>query len=149
MAGALFLGGCLRWLVFGKIMADIGCLSQKWHPASFFVFTGGLYILSAVFSRAASFSKSPLEPIEPSTSTTKVFMKKNLEWKVCVTCNLPFNWRKKWRLNWEAVKYCSKKCVSKKLDNFECLEALKASRHWCEKFAGCFVFEKSVCDIIN
>ena len=30
--------------------------------------------------------------------------------KKCVTCNRPFKLRKKWRLNWEKVKYCSKKC---------------------------------------
>ena len=30
--------------------------------------------------------------------------------KVCPVCNKSFNWRKKWRLNWEKVKYCSKKC---------------------------------------
>ena len=23
---------------------------------------------------------------------------------------LPFVWRKKWKLNWDRVKYCSKKC---------------------------------------
>ena len=40
-----------------------------------------------------------------------------------------------------------KNARQKNLDNFECLEAFKASRHWCEKLAECFVFEKSVCDI--
>ena len=30
--------------------------------------------------------------------------------KICPVCNKSFNWRKKWRLNWEKVKYCSKKC---------------------------------------
>ena len=30
--------------------------------------------------------------------------------KVYIVCKRPFNWRKKWRLNWEFVKYCSKRC---------------------------------------
>ena len=34
--------------------------------------------------------------------------KENLPIKVCPICQRPFKWRKKWRLNWEKVKYCSK-----------------------------------------
>ena len=41
-------------------------------------------------------------------------MKKiNLPYKICVKCNLPFSWRKKWEKNWENVKYCSKRCRKK------------------------------------
>jgi len=36
--------------------------------------------------------------------------KVNLPQKICVTCGLPFNWRKKWKKNWEEVKYCAEKC---------------------------------------
>ncbi|RPH03225.1 MAG: DUF2256 domain-containing protein [bacterium TMED46] len=36
--------------------------------------------------------------------------KKHLPEKICKTCNLPFQWRKKWRNNWENVIYCSKRC---------------------------------------
>ncbi|MDB3869109.1 DUF2256 domain-containing protein [Bacteroidia bacterium] len=36
--------------------------------------------------------------------------KKNLPSKLCVSCGLPFNWRKKWGKNWENVKYCSERC---------------------------------------
>tara|TARA_S200000501_G_C20583283_1_gene638230 strand:- start:492 stop:626 length:135 start_codon:yes stop_codon:yes gene_type:complete len=36
--------------------------------------------------------------------------KNNLPKKTCPVCNKPFEWRKKWRLNWQKVKYCSKKC---------------------------------------
>jgi hypothetical protein len=32
------------------------------------------------------------------------------ESKICKVCGRPFNWRKKWKLNWENVKYCSKRC---------------------------------------
>ncbi len=30
--------------------------------------------------------------------------------KTCQTCGRPFRWRKKWKKNWEAVKYCSDRC---------------------------------------
>ncbi len=40
--------------------------------------------------------------------------KENFPSKVCPVCQKPFKWRKKWKLNWEKVKYCSKRCVSKK-----------------------------------
>ncbi|MBK6482065.1 MAG: DUF2256 domain-containing protein [Chitinophagaceae bacterium] len=30
--------------------------------------------------------------------------------KICVVCNRPFAWRKKWEKVWEEVKYCSVKC---------------------------------------
>jgi hypothetical protein len=36
--------------------------------------------------------------------------KENLPEKICIACNRPFAWRKKWEKNWAAVKYCSDKC---------------------------------------
>ncbi|MDB9736613.1 DUF2256 domain-containing protein [Candidatus Pelagibacter sp.] len=36
--------------------------------------------------------------------------KENLPSKICPVCKRPFVWRKKWKLNWDKVKYCSKKC---------------------------------------
>ena len=41
--------------------------------------------------------------------TTK-FTKSNLPTKVCVVCNRPFEWRKKWEKVWDEVKYCSDRC---------------------------------------
>lgn len=40
----------------------------------------------------------------------KMRKKSNLPSKHCVTCSLPFNWRKKWEKEWENVKYCSERC---------------------------------------
>ena len=40
------------------------------------------------------------------------FNKSNLPSKNCKSCNKPFNWRKKWKKNWDEVLYCSKKCSS-------------------------------------
>ncbi|MAX13795.1 MAG: hypothetical protein CMG11_07160 [Candidatus Marinimicrobia bacterium] len=34
----------------------------------------------------------------------------NLDHKICKTCNLKFNWRKKWKRDWDSVKYCSERC---------------------------------------
>jgi hypothetical protein len=36
--------------------------------------------------------------------------KENLPWKVCVVCNRPYNWRKKWERCWDEVTTCSKAC---------------------------------------
>ncbi|MGV8955229.1 MAG: DUF2256 domain-containing protein [Cypionkella sp.] len=40
----------------------------------------------------------------------KMRKKSELPVKVCVTCGLPFTWRKKWARDWEAVKHCSDRC---------------------------------------
>jgi hypothetical protein len=36
--------------------------------------------------------------------------KENLPTKICVICQRPFTWRKKWEKVWDSVKYCSDKC---------------------------------------
>lgn len=36
--------------------------------------------------------------------------KQNLPSKICITCQKPFTWRKKWEKVWDEVKYCSDKC---------------------------------------
>ncbi|OXE98207.1 DUF2256 domain-containing protein [Flavobacterium araucananum] len=30
--------------------------------------------------------------------------------KICIVCQRPFAWRKKWEKIWNEVKYCSDKC---------------------------------------
>ncbi|MCC5879020.1 MAG: DUF2256 domain-containing protein [Idiomarina sp.] len=37
--------------------------------------------------------------------------KSQLPIKVCLVCQRPFSWRKKWERDWENVKYCSKRCA--------------------------------------
>jgi hypothetical protein len=44
----------------------------------------------------------------------KGIKKENLPQKICVVCQRPFTWRKKWEKNWEQVKYCSEKCIKNK-----------------------------------
>ncbi|MBJ3762799.1 DUF2256 domain-containing protein [Maribius pontilimi] len=36
--------------------------------------------------------------------------KADLPQKECSFCGRPFVWRKKWRRDWDSVKYCSDKC---------------------------------------
>ncbi|MCD7042084.1 DUF2256 domain-containing protein [Pseudomonas sp. MAFF 311095] len=36
--------------------------------------------------------------------------KSELPVKTCMTCGLPFTWRKKWARCWEGVLYCSERC---------------------------------------
>ncbi len=36
--------------------------------------------------------------------------KQHLPQKICVYCQRPFDWRKKWERCWEEVKYCSERC---------------------------------------
>ncbi|MEJ2257925.1 MAG: DUF2256 domain-containing protein [Woeseiaceae bacterium] len=43
--------------------------------------------------------------------------KENLPSKTCPICGLPFTWRRKWRRDWDAVKYCSKRCRGKRGSN--------------------------------
>ena len=45
--------------------------------------------------------------------------KRYLPSKICGVCDRPFTWRKKWKSNWDEVKYCSKKCSGKKKERFE------------------------------
>jgi hypothetical protein len=40
----------------------------------------------------------------------KMSKKANLPSKVCVHCQRPFTWRKKWEKVWDEVKYCSDRC---------------------------------------
>ncbi|MFT2090074.1 DUF2256 domain-containing protein [Paraglaciecola sp. 2405UD69-4] len=40
--------------------------------------------------------------------------KSELPTKICVVCERPFTWRKKWQRDWQQVKYCSKRCASNK-----------------------------------
>jgi len=40
----------------------------------------------------------------------KNIRKENFPQKICLVCNRPFSWRKKWEKVWAEVKYCSDAC---------------------------------------
>lgn len=44
----------------------------------------------------------------------KQIKKEHLPEKMCVVCQRPFTWRKKWTKIWNDVKYCSQRCRNTK-----------------------------------
>lgn len=48
--------------------------------------------------------------ITENFGTVKHIKKENLPVKICLRCNRPFSWRKKWEKVWDEVKYCSERC---------------------------------------
>ncbi|MFN2328517.1 MAG: DUF2256 domain-containing protein [Chromatocurvus sp.] len=34
--------------------------------------------------------------------------------KICPVCHRPFTWRARWRLNWDDIVYCSRRCASQR-----------------------------------
>ncbi len=40
--------------------------------------------------------------------------KQHLPEKICLVCQRSFTWRKKWKKDWDNVKYCSEKCRKNK-----------------------------------
>ncbi len=40
----------------------------------------------------------------------KTVDKQHLPSKLCVVCQRPFTWRRKWARDWEQVRYCSERC---------------------------------------
>tara|TARA_R100001369_G_C3267831_1_gene159427 strand:- start:558 stop:710 length:153 start_codon:yes stop_codon:yes gene_type:complete len=44
----------------------------------------------------------------------KGIKKQHLPQKICLICERPFSWRKKWERDWDSVKYCSEKCRKQK-----------------------------------
>jgi hypothetical protein len=55
----------------------------------------------------------PFALLRPAMLPNKL-RKGQLPTKICVTCGRPFEYRKKWRANWEEVKYCGEKCQRNK-----------------------------------
>jgi len=40
--------------------------------------------------------------------------KVNLPEKICLICERPFTWRKRWEKQWDDIKYCSERCRRKR-----------------------------------
>lgn len=47
----------------------------------------------------------------------KKYTKSNLPSKICIICNRPFEYRKKWEKVWDEVKYCSDRCRGQRSSN--------------------------------
>eukprot|EP01083_Nonionella_stella_P051882 137776_1 len=54
---------------------------------------------------------------EKGSNKGKKVSKANLPEKICVVCERPFTWRKKWERSWDEVTCCSKSCNSKRRSN--------------------------------
>merc|ERR1712232_1126206 len=66
-------------------------------------------------SAGAFVSSSPSLGTASSPAAAFLMAKKqHLPEKVCVTCNRPFTWRKKWERCWDEVTTCSKSCNRKR-----------------------------------
>ena len=48
------------------------------------------------------------------SSSNKTMKKENFPSKICVVCQRPFTWRKKWERSWDEITTCSKKCNSER-----------------------------------
>ena len=53
--------------------------------------------------------------VKPSRKGGKAVAKADLPEKLCAVCGRPFTWRKKWAKDWDAVRYCSDLCRSRKI----------------------------------
>jgi hypothetical protein len=51
--------------------------------------------------------------------------KENLPSKICVTCDRPFTWRKKWEQVWDEVTTCSKSCNRQRREKKQLLNKAK------------------------
>jgi hypothetical protein len=45
-----------------------------------------------------------------SRDVKRVRVKSQLPTKICVACQRPFTWRKKWERDWNDVRFCSERC---------------------------------------
>ena len=106
----VFLLFCSRALSFGRRI-----------PSSNPPFGIQRHSYAAAFSHTPNTSlravSSPSTPLFAKQSQSKVMRgvkKENLPSKVCVVCNRPFTWRKKWERCWDEVTTCSKSCNSKR-----------------------------------
>ena len=52
-----------------------------------------------------------------NNSNNKTMKKENFPSKICVVCQRPFTWRKKWERSWDEITTCSKKCNGERRRN--------------------------------
>lgn len=55
-------------------------------------------------------STRPVRATPRAAAMPRGVKKENLPSKICVVCDRPFNWRKKWERCWDEVTTCSKSC---------------------------------------
>lgn len=55
-------------------------------------------------------SPPSMKSVGMTKSSNKTMKKENFPSKICVVCQRPFTWRKKWERSWDEITTCSKKC---------------------------------------
>ncbi len=74
------------------------------------------YFVSNLIGRLPYAKPLPLKYIiaQLHLNELKNTKKEFLPQTICLVCNRPFTWRKKWEKVWEEIKYCSEKCKMNK-----------------------------------
>lgn len=110
----------MRQIVVHFVFAAFTCIApcQSFHvhaPSHLQRISGGLgrygRVRTVVYGRGrrAGTKKKGIEKM-----SGKNVKKGDLPTKICVVCQRPFTWRKKWERCWEEVTCCSKKCQSQR-----------------------------------
>mmetsp|Transcript_21280 Transcript_21280/g.27472 ORF Transcript_21280/g.27472 Transcript_21280/m.27472 type:complete len:132 (-) Transcript_21280:81-476(-) len=102
--------------VFSAVACTAPCQSfHVYAPFHIQQISGGLGryggIRTAVYGRGRR-TGTRKKGIEKTSG--KNVKKGDLPTKICVVCQRPFTWRKKWERCWEEVTCCSKKCQSQR-----------------------------------
>jgi hypothetical protein len=71
------------------------------------------YALQTKYSTSTSLAGRGNSKTQPNNMPRGV-KKENLPTKICVVCERPFTWRKKWERVWDEVTTCSKSCNGKR-----------------------------------
>jgi hypothetical protein len=70
-----------------------------------------------VSTRGGDARRRSIQTAASARSMPNGVKKENLPQKMCVVCNRPFTWRKKWERCWDEVTTCSKSCNAKRKKN--------------------------------
>mmetsp|Transcript_27587 Transcript_27587/g.63242 ORF Transcript_27587/g.63242 Transcript_27587/m.63242 type:complete len:224 (-) Transcript_27587:240-911(-) len=87
--------------------------------------------------------------LRPSSVTPALFSmprgvkKENLPCKLCLICNRPFTWRKKWEKCWDEVSVCSKSCNRKRRSSRQHASKIFASEESHEVLGSSFLNEEN------
>ena len=80
-----------------------------------FVCAIALMLIARLFLQPALLTGAAARAPPPTLTMTAAFRNpNNLPTKVCVVCNRPFTWRKKWESSWDEITTCSKRCNSER-----------------------------------
>jgi len=104
-------------LIRTEAFKSLSTSTQSFHPPSSSQISSSSSISSWLSLLFPFFTTTKLLAIIASSSPSLfAYKKENLPEKICIVCKRPFTWRKKWRKDWDEVKYCSQRCRMAKSD---------------------------------